>query len=166
MNDASFDRGRTPKPSDKSTESADKDGLRTWLRLLACTGQIERRVRDGFRQEFAFTLPRFDVLAQLDRNPNGMSMGGLSEQLMVSAGNITGLIERLRKDGLVDRVADPQDRRTQWVKLTPAGKALFARLAPRHRAWIRAMFADMAAEQVEELLGLLSTLKRSLDANR
>ena len=162
MNDAFFD----PSQSDGAVGVADKAVLRTWLRLLACTGQIERRVRSGFREDFAFTLPRFDVLAQLDRNPDGMSMGDLSEQLMVSAGNITGLIDRLRKDGLVDRVADPRDRRTQRVRMTPAGKALFARLAPRHRTWIRAMFAEMEPEQVEELLGLLNTLKRSLYANR
>jgi len=163
MNDAFFDR---PPEAASTDDRTDKTVLRTWLRLLACTGQMERRVRRGFREDFDFTLPRFDVLAQLDRNPDGMSMGGLSEQLMVSAGNITGLIDRLRKDGLVDRVADPRDRRTQRVGLTPAGKELFSRLAPRHRSWVRAMFADMEPEQVEQLLGLLNTLKRSLDANQ
>ncbi len=136
--------------------------LRFWLRLLACTTMIERRIRRRLRAEFGTTLPRFDVLAQLDRSADGLTMGDLSSRLMVSAGNITGLIERLVREGLVTRMATPGDRRTQRVRLTAAGKRLFDSMTPAHEAWVAESVASLSDEEMREINGLLEKLKTSL----
>jgi DNA-binding MarR family transcriptional regulator len=141
----------------------DQAELRLWLRLLACTGLIEREVRSRMRREFAMTLPRFDVLAQLDRNPDGLSMGTLSDRLMVSAGNITGLIARLAAEGLVERETRPGDRRTVHVKLTAAGKRAFDAMTPTHHAWIADLLAGLDRRDRQALYDLLGRLKNSLE---
>src|SRR3954467_12256203 len=97
--------------------------LRLWLRLLKCTAQIENRVRAGLREEFSTTLPRFDMLAQLDAaGDDGLTMGELSRRLMVTNGNLTGLTERLVKERLVASVTVPHDRRSQKITLTANGR--------------------------------------------
>ena len=95
--------------------------MRLWLRLLTCTTLIETEVRRRLRDEFDVTLPRFDLMAQLDRAPNGMTLGELSQRMMVSNGNVTGLVERLVEQGLVERTPAPNDRRAQIVSLTAEG---------------------------------------------
>ena len=144
----------------------DKAELRLWLRLLACSGLIERRVRGALRQEFATTLPRFDVLAQLDRAPDGLRMGDLSHRLMVSNGNVTGLIDRLVQERLVSRETAPSDRRKQVVRLTPDGRRAFDAMAPAHEAWIVDMMSGLEGEEMGELLELLGRLRGVLDPPR
>lgn len=136
--------------------------LRVWLRLLTCTNLVEQEVRRRMREEFDFTLPRFDILAQLDRSPDGLTMGELSRRLMVSNGNVTGLVDRLVSEGLAERRPAPGDRRAQMVKLTQAGRTAFEKLAPEHGAWIDGLFAGLDRGQLDTLLGLLGDLKRSV----
>ena len=100
------------RPDDHKTE------LRLWLRMLTCTTLIEGEVRRRLREHFDVTLPRFDLLAQLDRAPDGMTLGELSRRMMVTNGNITGLVDRLEEQGLVKRRTSPHDRRSQFVSLT------------------------------------------------
>jgi DNA-binding MarR family transcriptional regulator len=142
----------------------DKLELRVWLRLLTCSNLIESRVRAGLREAFAVTLPRFDVLAQLDRAPEGLSMGELSDRLMVSNGNVTGLVDRLVEESLVARLPAPQDRRQSRVKLTPAGKRAFDGMTPQHERWIDDLFAGLSRQEMSLLLDLLAKLKRSISA--
>ena len=139
----------------------DKLELRVWLRLLTCANLIETRVRAGLREEFDVTLPRFDVLAQLDRAPAGLSMGELSDRLMVSNGNVTGLIDRLVAEGHVARLPAPSDRRQSRVKLTPAGKRAFDAMTPRHERWIDDLLAGLSRTEMAQLLELLAKLKQS-----
>src|SRR6202158_3076149 len=96
---------------------AHHDTLRLWLRLFTCSQLIERAIRVRLRREFNTTLPRFDLMAQLERNPDGLKMGELSKRLMVTGGNITGVTDLLEREGLVSRVNDAQDRRAFRVKL-------------------------------------------------
>lgn len=144
------------------------DPLRLWLRLLSCTNVIERRVRDALRTEFDSTLPRFDFLAQLDHARAGgeahLSMGELSRRLMVSNGNVTGLAARLEREGLVERVVSPTDRRQQLVCLTAAGRRALRRMAIPHRRWIGELFATMEAGDRRELHRLLGQLKRAAES--
>jgi DNA-binding MarR family transcriptional regulator len=140
----------------------DKLELRLWLRLLTCTSLIERRVRARLREAFGTTLPRFDLLAQLDRAPDGLSMGGLSSRLMVSNGNVTGLADALAREGLVAREPDPADRRSSRVRLTPAGKRAFDAMTPAHEEWIDRMMAGLDRAEMAQLLALLGKLKRSV----
>ena len=143
----------------------DKLELRVWLRLLTCANLIESRVRAGLREDFAITLPRFDLLAQLDRAPDGLTMGELSDRLMDSNGNITGLVERLAGEDLIARAPAPGDRRRSRVKITAAGKRAFDAMTPTHERWIDELFAGLGRGEMAELLALLAKLKRSIQAS-
>jgi DNA-binding MarR family transcriptional regulator len=116
------------------------------------------------REEFDVTLPRFDVLAQLDRAPEGLSMGELSDRLMVSNGNVTGLVDRLGEEGLISRTQAASDRRQSRVRLTQAGKRAFDSMTPRHERWIDDMFNGLSRSEMAQLLELLAKLKRSVAA--
>lgn len=139
-----------------------KNELRLWLRLLTCTTRVESEIRKRLRERFNTTLPRFDLLAQLERAPDGMTLGELSKRMMVSNGNITGLVDRLVASGLVHRTPLPTDRRVQIVKLTKAGRGDFRRMAREHEDWIAQMFSGLDAKDVTALLEGLSRLKTSV----
>jgi DNA-binding MarR family transcriptional regulator len=140
----------------------DKLELRVWLRLLTCTHLIEGRVRTKLREVFGTTLPRFDLLAQLDRAPEGLSMGELSSRLMVTNGNVTGLTETLVREGLVSRAPNPEDRRSLKIRLTRAGKAAFDAMTPAHEDWIDRLMGGLTRGEMAQLLQLLGKLKQSV----
>ena len=133
--------------------------LKLWLRLLACTTRVETQIRSRLRSEFDTTLPRFDLLAQLERSPDGLSMRELSQRLMVTGGNITGITDQLEAEGLVAREAHPTDRRSFAVKLTPTGKRQFKKMASTHEQWIVELLAGWSAEEKAQVYSLLATLK-------
>ncbi len=145
-----------------ATRPASKDALRLWLRLLACSNLIERQVRARLRKEFVATLPRFDLMAALERAPEGLSMGALSRRLMVSNGNVTGVVERLAREGLVKRSSPPGDRRSYEITLTKRGRSAFAAMAAAHEHWIGEFFAGLTAAEVETLVALLAKTKALL----
>jgi len=140
---------------------ADRSSVRLWLRLLSCTMTIEKEVQRRFAARGA-TLARFDVLAALDRHPEGMNMGALSRALLVSNGNATQLVQKLAGDGLVRIRAAPGDRRVSIVRLTHAGQIAFDGLAAAHHDWIDAMLADMDGGARETLYHALGDLKRAI----
>lgn len=142
-----------------------KQSLRLWLKLLGCTLIVEKRLRTKLDADFETTLPRFDVLAALERHPQGLKMSALSEFLIVSNGNVTGVISRLIEDGLVTRTIDREDRRSATVRLTRKGRELFLKMAAANEGWMDAMFADLSDKQVDDLMRLLGQLRRSIDAH-
>lgn len=156
-------------PASRDRESAltkdDRLDLRVWFRLLTCATLIERSVRQGLREEFGITLPKFDLLSQLDRAAEGLTMGELSRRLMVTNGNVTGLIDRLVTEGLVARQPAPHDRRAQLVRLTPAGKQAFDAMIPKHQAFIAERFDGLSRAELAELHRLLGKLKTSFEAH-
>lgn len=135
--------------------------LRVWLRLLSSATLIEKELRARFRSEFATTLPRFDVMAALDRHPNGLGMSDLSRWLMVSNGNVTGIVARLADEGLVERDRMDDDRRAVTVRLTPAGTREFARQSRAHERWIRDLLGALSTAEMDQLQRLLAKTKRS-----
>ena len=143
-----------------------RDAVRLWLRVLSCTNAIEARIRSELRQRFDTTLPRFDVLAQLDhaeRDGTGaLTMGELSRRLMVSNGNVTGLVERLEREGLVSRTRPASDRRRQTVRLTSGGRRALRAMLPEHSAWVSAMFAGLSPKERARLYELVGKLKGSV----
>lgn len=151
-----------PAPADDGRET-----LRVWLRLLSCTNRIESRIRTRLRDRFGSTLPRFDLLAQLDaaerEGQAGLTMTALSRRLMVTNGNVTALIEHLAREGLVRRSAMAGDRRVQLVRLTAAGRRALDAMTPEHRAWIERMFAGLTREERDRLHELVGRLKTSVD---
>jgi DNA-binding MarR family transcriptional regulator len=147
----------TSAPSD-----ADPAGLRIWLRLLACHNQIEQELRSKLRREFDTTMPRFDMMAQLDRYPQGLRMQDLSRLLMVTGGNITGLTDRMVNEGLLERHEDPSDRRAYIVRLTDKGHHQFAAMAEQHAKWVDALFDGLDKTTLTALSDQLDRLKRHL----
>jgi DNA-binding MarR family transcriptional regulator len=155
-----------PLPLDAETKAAERPGdhqdeLRLWLRLLTCVTLIEGEIRSRLRESFDVTLPRFDLMAQLDKAPNGMTLGELSQRMMVSNGNVTGLVERLVLLNLVERTPAPNDRRAMIVTLTPEGRRIFRSLARTHEGWIAEIFAGLSQTEMDTLMKLLSKTKNS-----
>jgi DNA-binding MarR family transcriptional regulator len=142
-----------------------KQSLRLWLRLLSCSMVIEKRIRVRLENEFAMTLPRFDVLAALEREPDGLTMSQLSAALMVSNGNVTGVVTRLIKELLVVRTTESGDKRIATVRLTRKGREAFHRMASVHEGWIDHMFAELTEAQIEQLSKLLSSMRHSIEKN-
>jgi DNA-binding MarR family transcriptional regulator len=135
---------------------------RVWLRLLACTTQIEQEIRSRLRTRFNTTLPRFDYLAQLDRHPEGLRMNTLSSYMMVSGGNVTGLTDQLVADGWVERSNDPDDGRSFRVRLTRLGRSRFAAMAREHEAWLAELFTGLGLTHKEALYAQLGRLRALL----
>ncbi len=152
------------QPGDLESRIVDDhhQALKLWLRLLACTTRVENVVRNRLRREFATTLPRFDLLAQLEREPGGLTMGELSQRLMVTGGNVTGITDQLEAEGLVRREAHPSDRRAFSVQLTPAGRRQFRRMASVHEQWVIELFAGWNAGEKDRVYTLLAGLKQHL----
>jgi DNA-binding MarR family transcriptional regulator len=138
----------------------DHSALRIWLRLLTCTQLIERRVRSGLREDFATTLPRFDLMAQLERHPEGLKMNELSRLLMVTGGNVTAIVDQLEKEGLAERLDDSADRRAWLVRLTSLGQKSFSEMARAHEQWVVELLGGLSRREQDELLKLLAKLKQ------
>jgi DNA-binding MarR family transcriptional regulator len=160
----------TPSPSlvlDRETKASErpgdhKDELRLWLRLLTCSTLIETEIRNRLREEFRTTLPRFDLMAQLEKSTTGMTVGEVSQRLMVSNGNVTAVVAGLLADGLVDKRAATQDRRVQVLTLTAQGRRAFKAMAERHEGWIAELFAGLSGVDTVQLFRLLGQTKASL----
>jgi DNA-binding MarR family transcriptional regulator len=159
-----------PLPLDAETAAleaghAHQDELRLWLRLLTCTNMIEGQIRSRLRAEFDVTLPRFDLMAQLYRAPDGMMMSEVSKRMMVSSGNVTLIVDHLLASGDVERQTSAHDRRAQLIRLTEAGRRNFRQMASVHEAWIAGMFDGLTKKDMASLMKLLAKTKSSLQAD-
>lgn len=139
------------------------EALRLWLRMLTLTQLIEKQVRTQLREQWGTTLPRFDLMAQLERKPDGLKMNELSRRMMVTGGNVTGITDQLVAEGLVERVEVEGDRRAYRVRLTPHGRALFGEMARQHEGWIVAAFEGLTPAEVEALHQLLGKVKQHVN---
>lgn len=139
------------------------ESVSLWFRLLRChammLGELRRHLDDKT------TLARFDLLASLHRH-DGQTLAGLSRDLLVTAGNVTGLVDRAERDGHVTRRAEPKDRRIARVWLTPAGKALIRSLLPIHAEHVNALVDGMSAADRRDLRRLLGSLRDHLETSR
>ncbi len=141
-----------------------KDELRLWLRLLTCTTLVETQVRKRLREQFDTTLPRFDMMAQLERARQGMTLSEVSKRMMVSNGNVTNLVDRLVESGCLERTTLASDRRAQLIKLTPEGHRQFKAMAQAHEVWIAEMVEGLKPRDVDGLLTALGKLKSSVSS--
>ena len=153
MNQAAMDR-------ETASRTDDHQALRLWLRLLTCSQLIEREVRARLQGRFATTLPRFDLMSQLWRYPDGLKMNELSRHLMVTGGNVTGIVDLLEKDGQVERTPEPADRRAYRVRLTRAGRKAFAEMARAHEGWIVELLDGLSRKEQADTYRLLARMKR------
>ena len=137
--------------------------LRLWLRMISCSMKMESILSQRLRKEFKTSMARFDVMSQLERFPDGLTMSELSRRLIVSNGAITGLVDKLVEAGLVTRREDPNDRRSMIVRLTRKGRDNFLRMARRHEEWVVSILGELSSEAQSELLQNLTLLQRNLD---
>ncbi len=146
-------------------ENITKSRLRLWIQMLRVSRAIEGEIRDRLRREFNETLPRFDVMAALYRKPEGMMMSQLSRFLMVSNGNVTGIVDRLVKDGLALRSQRDGDRRSWFICLTKTGTKNFAKMATAHEKWISQLLQSCDGDEVAALQAGLSRLSKDWQVN-
>lgn len=143
--------------------ASDRDALRAWLALLGTSNAIRKGVDARLRQRFGLSIARFDVLAALDRAGDaGLTAGGLTAWLKVTDGNTTQVTAPLVEAGLVERAADPVDRRVAIFRLSSEGKGLFAEMAAENRSWIDAAFAGLSSSDIASLRQLLGALRPPL----
>ena len=142
------------------SHSEHPEALRLWLRMLTLTQIVEKQVRAQLREQFETTLPRFDLMAQLERNPDGLKMNELSRRMMVTGGNVTGITDQLVAEGLVERIDVEGDRRAYRICLTPRGRTQFDKMAQAHESWIVAAFEGLSAGEIEALHALLGKVKQ------
>lgn len=139
---------------------AERLRLRLWLQMLKATRHIEAELREKLRLEHGTTLPRFDVMAALERRPDGLKMSELSRRLMVSNGNVTGIVDRLVEDDLVVRVEVEGDRRATRVRLTDEGRAAFEAMAVQHAHWIQQFIDPLDDREVAETTAALAKIRK------
>ena len=142
-------------------EADDHFALKLWLRILTCSNLIESRIRHHLRRDFDCTLPRFDLLAQLER-ADGLKMSELSQRLMVTGGNVTGLADQLQHEGWLVREAVENDRRATRLRLTGAGRERFSGMARTHEGWVVDMLGALSRDEQRQLHVLLGKLKLGL----
>lgn len=152
---------KTKEKSQASAAGHSKESLRTWLRMLSCETVIEQQLRTLLRQNFAVTLPQFDVLSELERAGEPMTMSQLSKELMVSNGNVTGVIDRLEKTGFARRVRSEHDRRVQFIELTTKGRKEFDKMATQHERWLGDLLSDLSLTEMGKLQELLLKTRQS-----
>lgn len=138
--------------------------LRRWLRMLSYTTRIDNEIRSRLRAHFDITQPRFDLMAQLIEQPQGLRMGELSKRLMVTCGNVTAITDQLEQENLVERVPDPEDRRVYSVRLTGAGRRSYNRMAQAHETWIAELMGGLSAAEKKQLDDMLARMKLHLKA--
>jgi DNA-binding MarR family transcriptional regulator len=138
------------------------ESLRLWLRLLTCSHLIENHVRKALALQFKTTLPRFDLMAQLERAPEGLPMSELSRRMLVTGGNITGIVDQLEHAGLIVRTEDSTDRRVYLVKLTKEGRRLFGQMAVEHESWIVELLSAIPKREQRTMNESLSRLRAQL----
>ncbi len=138
-----------------------KAQLRLWLRMLPITKTVSQEIRSRLRLAYGATLPQFDLLAQLYREPEGLRLGELSRRTMVTNGNVTGLADRLEADGLIVRETLDDDRRVTVARLTRQGRERFAEMARAHEGWLKELMADVDEETLERAYETLAEVKAS-----
>ena len=153
---------KTKEKSKEQVTEHSKESVRTWLRLLSCETVIEQQLRALLRQNFSVTLPQFDVLSELERAGDPLTMSQLSKELMVSNGNVTGVIDRLEKTRFVKRVRAEHDRRIQFIELTAKGRKEFNRMASRHERWVADLLSGLSMTEMNRLQDLLLKARESV----
>lgn len=152
---------RTSQPTQKR-QSRSKRSVRLWLRLLSCETTIERKLRTLFMEQFDVTLPQFDVMAELEHAGERLTMSQLSQELMVSNGNVTGVVDRLEKKGFVTRLRPSFDGRVLFIELTKEGRKEFKRIAKQHDRWQTEFFSSLSTEEMDELERLVLKIRHSV----
>ena len=139
-----------------------QQSVRLWLRLLSLHNLLEGQVRRRLQERFGCTLPQFDVLAELDYAGEPQTMSQVSRRLMVSNGNLTGVVDRLVREGLVQREVAAHDRRVQLLSLSEEGDRRFADMAAEHAGWLQDLFSGLPREALDDAVGDMHALRNGV----
>jgi DNA-binding MarR family transcriptional regulator len=122
------------------------------LTALRITGRLARQKMDRWAEKHGLSEGRLHVLFQLLASPGRqLPLGELAERLEVTPRNVTGLVDHLERDGLVERVDDPQDRRQTYARLTLAGARRLHRMRNEGLAGQVKMAAGLSIEELDQL---------------
>lgn len=150
------------EPIHFETPTPSKERLRFWFRAYGAVAAVEREISARLRARFGASLARFDLMAHLYAAPDGITMGSLTRRLLVSGGNVTGVVDRLEREGLVARQVDAADRRVYRVALTASGRALFKNMAEEHEAWVSELFEGLDPAEMSRSTALLEDLRHRM----
>jgi len=155
----------SPRDLETRLTDADHNALRLWLKLLSTSQLIENNIRELLRVNFDITLPRFDLMAQLHRHPEGLSMSSLAELMMVSGGNVTNIVKQLERDEFVTRTPREHDNRSFIVNLSEKGRRQFEKMAPTHEHWVSMLTEGLNPDEMQSLIANLEKLKAHIKAS-
>ena len=133
------------------------DALRTWLRLTQIYQLLQQKL-GRVLESAGLTLPQFDVLANLGMT-EGITQQELADKLLVTKGNVVGLLDRMESAGLLERRADPKDRRANRIFLTRTGREALHQTLPAHLAVIRRAMSRLSASDHQALFRLLEGIE-------
>ena len=151
----------------KPMQGRTRESVRTHLRIATCYNLLMREARQRVATRWNLTLPQFEVLAELARaDAGGFTFVELSRLLLVTSGNLTGIVDRLEEQRLVQRVPDGKDRRVIRVALTERGRRVTDQMLPAHAADIEEILSFMPRSALTELSELLGRLRDGLHARR
>ncbi|MEY8839037.1 MarR family winged helix-turn-helix transcriptional regulator [Cribrihabitans sp. XS_ASV171] len=148
-----------PAPHQIEDDHLARQRLRLWLQMLKATRHVEASLRERLREGYGTTLPRFDVLATLHSRPEGMRMSELSQHLVVSNGNVTGLVDRLVAEGLVERETQQSDRRAFVVRITGKGRTLMEEMTASHLAWIDELLSNVTEPDTARAISIMLDIR-------
>jgi DNA-binding MarR family transcriptional regulator len=148
----------TTTADDKSTLDVGRRETRLWLQILSLHGGIFSSLNAALNSEFGLSVAKFDALAQLDRYREGLALGQLSQNLKVSGGNVSGLVQRLLADQLISKQMSSEDRRSFIVRLTPKGGELFKKAAAFHKRHLSECFESVSAGDLETAISVVRSL--------
>lgn len=152
-------RNKSTKP--RSTRGEDHLALSAWVRLVKSYNLVLRQARRRLGR--SCTLPQFDVIAQLARSEDGLNFSELSRHLIVTSGNLTGIVDRLEDEGLVYRETLPTDRRSIKVRLTPRGRRFAQEIIPQHGSDIEEILSAVPRGDLAQLRELLGRVNQALE---
>ncbi len=135
--------------------------LRTWVQLVRIFHRLQRRLELAL-EAHGLSLAQFDVLATIAA-AEGPSQQELAERLLVTKGNICGLVDRMQASGLVERRSDPDDRRTNRMYLTRSGKSLLSRAAPGQLAMVKKFLGALTAAELQRLFDYFDRIEEAAE---
>jgi DNA-binding MarR family transcriptional regulator len=147
------------------TQDRSKVETRIWLQILSLESRIFGRLNRALSKAHGLSVAKFEFLAQVERYPEGITLGKVSENLKVTSGNVSGLVRRLLADGLITKKMSQEDRRSFIVRFTPKGKKLFDKANALHADTLEKCFSDIPLEGLERSLSALRFLSAGLQGH-
>jgi len=127
-----------------------------WVRLAVTFNLLYQEIKKDLANE-DLTFAQLDILVCLNRS-KGLPLTEVADRLLVTGGNVTGIVDRMEKAGLVTRQRDKKDRRIFWARLTEKGYEVYRQLMPRYIGTMRKVNSYLMPAERKELTRLLKKL--------